>query len=294
MIYELAALGAATLWASTAIISTGPAKALGAVRFNVYRMGMVFVMLCVGALFTGGFNEVLWGQSKVLLLSGLVGIFLGDTLMFSGLRRLGPRRNQVLFATNAPLAAIIGWIFLGESLGLYAVLGIALVTLGVGAAVFLGRRRDEDHSLENTDGRLWVGVSCALGAALCQALGLVISRPAMEAGVDPVAASVLRVGMAFVALAVSVVIQYRGWPAMPPARMMGQIALSGFLGMGVGMTLVQFALIGTSAGVVATLSSTSPVLILPILWLIYRRRPAVGAWVGAILAVSGAAILFLT
>lgn len=294
MIYELAALGAATLWACTAIISTGPAKALGAVHFNLYRMGMVFCMLVLGATLSGGFTQNLLAHADVLLLSGLVGIFLGDTLMFSGLRRLGPRRNQVLFATNAPLAALIGWWFLGETLPLVAVLGVALVTVGVGTAVFLGRRKEETHSLESTDGRLEVGIALALGAALCQALGLVISRPAMEAGVDPIAASVLRVGMAFAGLAVSAVVHQRRWPALPNRRLLLQTAISGFLGMGVGMTLVQFALIGAEAGVVATLSSMSPVLILPVLWLIYRRRPAIGAWVGAILAVSGSALLFLS
>lgn len=293
MIYELAALAAATLWACTAIISTGPAKALGAVHFNFYRMGMVLIMLCCGALLTGGFNAALQANMGVLLVSGLVGIFLGDTLMFAGLRRLGPRRNQVLFATNAPIAALIGWMLLGESLGISAIVGIGLVTIGVATAVFLGRRSDENHALEDTQGRLAVGIALALGAALCQAVGLVVSRPAMEAGVDPVAASVLRVGMAFVGLTVSVLIQKRGLPSVPDRKLMGQIALSGLLGMGVGMTLVQFALVGAKAGVVATLSSTSPVLILPVLWIIYRRRPALGAWIGAAFAVVGAAILFL-
>ncbi|MGB0965115.1 MAG: DMT family transporter [Litorivicinus sp.] len=293
MIYELAAIGAATLWACTAIISTGPAKLLGAVHFNFFRMGIVLCMLTLVALLTGGFDASLSQHAGVLLLSGLVGIFLGDTLMFSGLRRLGPRRNQVLFATNAPIAALIGWVFLGESLGWAAIAGVGLVTAGVATAVFMGRRSDETHALEDTDGRLWIGVSLALGAALCQALGLVISRPAMEAGVDPVAASVLRVGMAFLGLTVSVLIQKRGLPAVPAPRVIGQIAISGLLGMGLGMTLVQFALMGAKAGVVATLSSTSPVLILPVLWLIYRRRPAFGAWIGAILAVLGASLLFL-
>lgn len=292
MIYELAALVAATLWACTAIISTGPAKALGAVHFNVFRMGMVFVCLCIAALFTGGFNAVLWANATPLLLSGLIGIFLGDTLMFSGLRRLGPRRNQVIFGANAPLAAAIGWIWLDETFGWMGIAGVSLVTIGVGVAVFMGRRKEETHSLEHTDGRLWIGASFALGAALCQALGLIMSRPAMEAGVDPVAASVLRVGVAVLGLLASYLIQHRALPAVPSLPLLGQTLISGILGMGVGMTLVQFALVGAKAGVVATLSSMSPVLILPVLWVIYGRRPALGAWLGASLAVVGSALLF--
>jgi drug/metabolite transporter (DMT)-like permease len=292
VIYELAALAAAVLWACTAIISTGPAKALGAVHFNLFRMAMVFVGLLVVSLMTGGFDAVLWAQAGPLLLSGAIGIFLGDTLMFSGLRRLGPRRNQVIFATNAPLAAIIGWLWLGETFQWIGIAGVALVSMGVATAVFFGRRKDETHALESTDGRLLVGICLALGAALCQAVGIVVSRPAMEAGVDPIAASVLRVGIAVLGLFVSYLIHHRALPSIPSRPLLVQTAISGLLGMGVGMTLVQYSLIGAKAGVVATLSSLSPVLILPVLWIIYRRRPALGAWVGAAIAVSGSALLF--
>ena len=45
-----------------------------------------------------------------ILISGLIGIFAGDTLLFASLNRVGPRRSSILFAMNAPLAAILGWI----------------------------------------------------------------------------------------------------------------------------------------------------------------------------------------
>ena len=51
-----------------------------------------------------------------MLWSGLIGIFLGDTLLFFALRRLGPRRTGALFAMNAPMAALLGWAVLGEAL----------------------------------------------------------------------------------------------------------------------------------------------------------------------------------
>ena len=41
----------------------------------------------------------------------------------------------------------------------------------------------------------------------------------------------------------------------------------------------------------AVLSSVTPILILPLLWLVYRRRPALGAWLGAVLAVAGTAMI---
>ena len=71
-----------------------------------------------------------------------------------------------------------------------------------------------------------------------------------------------------------------------------QTAISGFLAMAVGMTLVLFALSGGQVGVVTTLSSTSPILILPVLWVATRQRPPLGAWIAAVMVVIGSVLIF--
>jgi drug/metabolite transporter (DMT)-like permease len=66
---------------------------------------------------------------------------------------------------------------------------------------------------------------------------------------------------------------------------------SAAVAMALGMTLILAAMRDGQAGVVAILSSVTPILILPLLWWVYRRRPAWGAWVGAVLAVVGTALV---
>ena len=46
--------------------------------------------------------------------------------------------------------------------------------------------------------------------------------------------------------------------------------------MGVGMTLVLLALEKGDVGMVAILSSVSPILVLPLLWFQLKRAPATG------------------
>ena len=79
------------------------------------------------------------------------------------------------------------------------------------------------------------------------------------------------------------------------APVTGPIALrsaaSGLLGMGIGMTLVLFGLSGQSVGIVSTLASTTPIVILPLLWWTTGVRPAPAAWLGAACAVMGAAAI---
>ena len=61
--------------------------------------------------------------------------------------------------------------------------------------------------------------------------------------------------------------------------------------MAVGMTLILYALQEGNVGMVALLSSTTPIMLLPLLWIYTKRRPNRFAWLGAALAVIGAGIL---
>jgi len=77
----------------------------------------------------------------------------------------------------------------------------------------------------------------------------------------------------------------------PTLRVLAQTALNGFIAMGVGMTLILLALKKGDVGMVAILSSVSPVLVLPLLWLRLGRAPAIGAWLGASLTVVGTVLI---
>lgn len=294
-VYELAALGAATCWALTGVISAGPSSHLGALAFNRARQVFVTLLLALYVLASGTWRELDSGDVGPLLLSGFVGIFIGDTLLFATLNRVGPRRSGILFALNAPLAAVLGWLVLGEELSGMAVFGIALTISGVLLAILFGKRRSQLHQWETIKGPLWIGVTLGLLAATGQAVGSIIARPIMASGVDPLAASMLRVGIA--ALCLTVLIQLP-IPAVKPKgpltlSIAAQTALTGILALAIGMTLLLYALSGGKVGIVSTLSATSPVIILPMLWLRTGERPAAGAWAGAALVVAGMALLFL-
>lgn len=60
---------------------------------------------------------------------------------------------------------------------------------------------------------------------------------------------------------------------------------------GIVATLVSLS--SGKVGIVSTLSATSPVLILPMIWLRTGERPAAGVWLGAALVVAGMALLFV-
>lgn len=291
-IHELAALGTATCWATTGIIATDAIRALGPFHFNLIRQVFVSVILAAVVLGSGTLALPGWQGAAVLAVSGIVGILLGDTLNFAAVGRLGPRRAGAVFALNAPMAAVLGWLVLGERLGAQAWAGIAVTVAGVALAI-LGRPASGAHRLEQVWGGLGAGVLFGLGAALGQATGALIARPWMAGGLDPYAGSLLRVGASGLAMGVLAALPYA--PPRPrevSSRVLLLTAATALIGLLLGMTLFLYALQGSQTGIIATLSATSPVIILPLLWLRTGQRPTLTSWAGAGLAVLGLALIF--
>ena len=293
--YDLFALGAAACWALGSVTSVTPSRHLGAFAFTRWRMLMVALMLWAVVLASGGWRTFSSGAWGVMAVSGLIGIFVGDTALFAAMNRLGPRRAGVLFATHAVFSALLGFWLLHERMNLQALWGGVLTLVGVMTAIVLGRRKEENHAWEADQGHVGTGVLLALLAALCQAVGSLIAKPVMMTDVDPVMASAVRVTVATCAHFVLLGAGFRAARAHrpPTLRVLMQTGLNGFIAMGVGMTLILLALQKGDVGMVAILSSVSPVLVLPLLWLHLGRAPAPGAWLGALMTVAGTALILL-
>jgi drug/metabolite transporter (DMT)-like permease len=120
-------------------------------------------------------------------------------------------------------------------------------------------------------------------------------QPLMVAGVDAVSASAVRTSASFLAHLALL------WAGAKVARLQSPLtprtlfntAVSAVVAMALGMTLVSQALKTGQANLVGIFSSLTPILLLPLLWVVYRRHPAWGAWGGAVMAVAGAALILV-
>ncbi|HGY5237361.1 TPA: DMT family transporter [Aeromonas salmonicida subsp. pectinolytica] len=293
--YEWLALAAASLWAVAALISVKPARHLGAFAYSRWRMFLVSLMLGTASIATGGWQSLSESALPLLALSGLIGIFVGDTALFACMNRLGPRRSGLLFSCHALFSALLGlWLF-GEQLGGWRLVGALLVFAGVMLAILFGRRSGNQHNeWEQVRGHLAIGIGLGLTAAFCQSLGAIIAKPVMMSGnVDAVSASGIRMGSALLAHCTLRVLRVPlAMPHNPINRqVLGLIGINGFLAMAMGMTLILVALRQGEVGMVAILSSTTPVILLPLLWWHSGQRPSLAAWAGALLATLGTAMV---
>lgn len=168
LLYDLAALGAAGCWALSSIIDATPSRQQGSFGVTRIRLSLLTLLLGGLSLAGGGWQGLAAANLGLLLL--LTGIFLGDTLMFAAMNRLGPRRTGLLFATHAVFSVALGVMLLSETLSAHATIGSVLVFAGVLCAIAFGRRDGEQPQWERGQGiKLGValGVALGLGAALC-------------------------------------------------------------------------------------------------------------------------------
>ncbi|MEO5760449.1 MAG: EamA family transporter, partial [Mesorhizobium sp.] len=125
------------------------------------------------------------------------------------------------------------------------------------------------------------------------AAGALVARPVMASGVNPFTAMAIRTGVsALLFLLLLLVPMPRSNRYPKPTSRTLTIGISGALiGTGMGMSLLMAALASGQVGIVSTLSSLSPVLVLPMVWLRTGLRPSAPAWFGALLAFAGTSLI---
>ena len=268
-----------------------------------WQITAAFVITALAATLFGGWATLGSWQVLALAGSGLFGIALASTTYFAAIYSAGPRVTALLFSLTSPFALLMGYIAFGETINLMQGLGVALILAGILIAIGVRRRRPaamiplsdgepiEAPAPENT--LSLTGIALGVITAFGQALGSLLARPAMASGVEPFAAMAVRSGLA--------VIFFWALLALPIGRQATRFrssdfalaVISSFFGTALGMALLMGALKNGNVGIVSTLSSMTPIMILPMVWLRSGKMPQPAAWGGAALAIAGIALMSL-
>ncbi len=297
---ELAAIAAALIFAWTSIFFTTAGQRLGVATLNLMRLLGATILLGVTHLCVTG---RLWPQAPLASIvwigsSGIVGLAIGDSALFRAFTLIGPRRSMLAMATAPVATVIVAWFALGETLGPAALVGIAVVMSGVMLAV-VGRDPGGGQFADPPRALLRRGYLLASVAAAGQGLGSAFVKIGMAGGtvqVDPLSATFVRMAFAFAAYWL-LALPRHGLPnllrPLRDRRGAAHLAVATFFGPYVSVFLSIFAIRNAEAGVAQVLLGAVPIFVMLPAWLVYRDRPTVIAMVGAVVAVSGGAILFL-
>jgi drug/metabolite transporter (DMT)-like permease len=289
MLAVVLSLAAAAMFAGSAMFIDRVTGRVGPLQLSRWQMSLGFMMTAVVVLVTGGWHSLTPQMVLWLTASSASGIMIGSLTYIAAIQMTGPRISALLFTTAAPFAVGLGFAFRGETVTLAQGAGVVLIVLGIVLAVLGPGAADAAQ----TRRALWIGILLGLVTSLAQATGSLLARPAMLAGADPVAAMAVRTGTGAAFFILLLAIPALRPAARPDRAALGWIAGAAMTGMVLGMSLLMAALAVGDVGIVTTLSSTTPILILPMVWLATRRVPGVMAWAGATLAVVGTALITL-
>ena len=304
---EILSLCVAMIWTCTAIFADEASHRIGSNTVNVIRL--VLGTFFLGALLwiTIGAPWPLYADSRTwmwLAFSALVGYVFGDFCLFNCYIYVGARIGQ-LFMTIAPLmAAIAGWIMLGETMSWKGWIAMAITLTGIAISIL---SRGEDHHLHTS--LPLIGILLGIGAGIGQGVGLVLSKIGMQYYADAIPEEATRVAtmMPFAATMIRAIVGGAGFLLiMTLSRKLYMlrdathnrkglifailVTLTGpVLGVSLSLMAVRYA----NAGIASTLMALSPVFILLPYSIIYKKKISLRELLGVVVSVTGVAIFFL-
>jgi drug/metabolite transporter (DMT)-like permease len=297
---EFAALLTAFFWTITALAFESAGKKVGSLSVNLIRLTMAFVFISLYSWFTRGFifptdasmHNWIW-----LSISGLVGFVLGDLVLFQAYVVVGARISMLIMALAPPIAALIGWIALGETMNYKQ--GIAMLLTFAGIALVILRRESADP--EQVNGRKRVkfsypiaGLLLAFGGAVGQGGGIVLSKYGMG-DYDVFSAVQIRVLTGVVGFTMLFAFLNR-WKSLGAAlknrKAMSRLSIGAFFGPFLGVSFSLWAVKFTTTGVASAIMSIVPVLIIPFSVIVMKEKFNPKELIGAVIAMAGVFLFF--
>lgn len=295
---EIYAILTALCWAITSTAFEHAGKKMGSLTLNIIRLWFAFIFLMIFTTLTRGMplpTDASFDTWKWLILSGLIGLLIGDLFLFEAFTQIGARISMLIFSSVPPMSAILAYFILGDKMSPSQILGMFITITGIGT-VILTRGDSPTQKVKFTHPIL--GISLAFGGAFCQSLGYIIGKLGMEAGTssyDPFASTQIRVIAAIIGFTIVVTFR-RNWPKVIKAfsykRAMTHTIIGSVFGPFIGVSLSLVALNYTSPGVASTLTSITPILLIPVALFYHKEKLHTKEIMGAFIAILGVGIMF--
>ena len=305
---EIISLGVAVSWTITAWFADKASHRVGAMVTNVLRLVLATLFLGILLWITLGHPYPVFADGNTWLwlgLSALVGYVFGDYCLFNCYIYIGARFGQLLMTLAPPMAAIAGWIMLGETLSWTAVLAMAVTLLGIGISIL-----SRDSGMHVRLDLPLKGVLLGIGAGIGQGVGLVLSKIGMQHYADaipPEAPAALETMLPFASTMIRAIIGGIGFltilglqrgfgklgRAVKDPVTMKYASIITLMGPVIGVSLSLMAVRYANAGIASTIMAMSPVLIMIPETLIAKKKVGLKEIIGLVVSITGVALFFL-
>jgi drug/metabolite transporter (DMT)-like permease len=294
IIGQLFALLTAACFAQNSIVYSFAGRRVGSAAVTHIRLWVALpAIMIIHLLFHGAPLPLGLPQAGYFYLgaSGFVGFFMADLFIFKAFVDLGPRETLVVMTLAPIFGAIISWLMFAETLTVLQIVGILVTVGGVAWVVYEERSNPNKRSRKQA-----LGVIFAFLGALTQATGMVLAKGGVASGVHPVSANAVRITAGLIGLILFALLRRRliaDFRSMRDLKALAATSSGALIGPVLGVILSLYALQWAPVGIVTALMQTSPILLLPIERFVFKRRVTLGAVIGTLLAIGGAALLFI-
>ncbi len=285
---EVLAIGSGVVWAAAVILYRVSGRTVHPLALNLFKNVVALLFMVPTMLLLGEplFPAVPAKSIGILLVSGVLGIAISDTLFFYSLNKLGAGLVAIVDCFYSPFVIGLSFLLLGERMSAWQMAGVALII----AAVLAASRSDPEGRI--TGKNLVVGLVLGVLSQFFVAVGIVIAKPVLASS-SVVWATLVRIVGGTIPLLIGVpllrgrrdllrpLFKPANWKAMIPASFFGSY-LSLILWMG-GMKYAK-------ASVAAALNQLNTIFIV-ILAVFFLKEKLTGWKVLAVgLAIAGACL----
>ena len=255
MIGIFAALGAAYAGTFASFLFREQTKYFSSIQINLIKSLIAFLIF-LPALFT---IDIFSNYRNILLLiiSGFIGISIGDSFYLTALKRIGTRKTLTIEALSPVLANILGSLLINESISIKGWIGTLIVTVSL---VGISREKIVD---ENYDQRLKTnyGFIYAIISVICTVIGAILARLVLaNSTLNPLQSSELRLLGSLIILIPYVRIDFKNIKNNVPIKSKLKLLLASILGTNIELFLQQTVFKYLTVGLGWTLLSCAPAM----------------------------------
>lgn len=282
---EFYATACAFAWAVAVILYKRSGESLPPLPLNLFKNMVGFVLMLLTVLVVSGpqWPDMSATAVGLTLLSGFLGIGIGDTLYFRALNAIGASRMGIAQTLYSPSVIGLSALYLGERLVAWQWAGVALVLAGIALVNF-------NPGLAAIDAaRLRRGVLNAGASVFVMALGVVMAKPLLEQ-YDFFWVVMLRIVGGLIGLLPFMAWKTGGanaWNAFRHVRHWPHVIVGSIVGNYLSMMLWLAGYKYTTASIASVLNELAAVFILVLAWLFLKERLRPRQLAGGALAISG-------
>lgn len=233
-------------------------------------------------------------ETALFAAGGVVGTYLGRRFMFDMVRILGPARSSVVHSSAPAFTLLAAWLLIGEKLGPFELMLMALVILGLWVTQPVVKRVAGEHRPPGP--LLKKGVLVGLATVIGFSLGNVLRGHAMHTWNEAVYGTII----ASVSALICVLATTRDWPGAwrgimsADRRGLWLYAACGIATAGGAMFLVS-AMHFLEISLAVLVTHTTPLMIFPVSLFVFKNREGLSmrTAIGAGMVLVGIALLAL-